>query len=150
MTGSDRSEYGEGSAVMERCHCGKPVKVHAELDGFTRGLCEPCDTYRCDTAAGSCGQCEHQSANPEPESAPSMKVTELPFVPPTCCELHFAQWTSHYGPSVIPLPSAPCRCRGDLSERRQAERDTEHGEVDARPGRAEPLPSVSAEGGDAL
>lgn len=32
------------------CHCGRPVHFYTEegMKGFTRGMCEPCSTVRCD------------------------------------------------------------------------------------------------------
>jgi hypothetical protein len=42
----------------ETCHCGRPIHVYD--DGFTRGLCEDCSTYRCDTWDGSCGPISSQ------------------------------------------------------------------------------------------
>jgi hypothetical protein len=32
--------------ASDPCHCGRPVHVYE--DGFERGLCEECSTYRCD------------------------------------------------------------------------------------------------------
>jgi hypothetical protein len=37
---------------QEPCHCGSLPFIHE--DGFTRGLCEPCDARRCDVAEGPC------------------------------------------------------------------------------------------------
>jgi hypothetical protein len=33
------------------CHCGRPVHIYTEpgMEGFTRGMCEPCSSVRCDT-----------------------------------------------------------------------------------------------------
>lgn len=36
------------------CHCGEPIVVH--YDGFTRHLCDYCDSVRCDTWDGYCGR----------------------------------------------------------------------------------------------
>lgn len=32
------------------CHCGRPVHVYTEpgMEGFSRGMCEPCSEVRCD------------------------------------------------------------------------------------------------------
>lgn len=34
------------------CHCGRPVIIHP--DGFTRGMCEHCDSVRCDAYPMEC------------------------------------------------------------------------------------------------
>ncbi len=35
------------------CHCGRPIHVYTEagMEGFSRGMCEPCSEVRCDVVA---------------------------------------------------------------------------------------------------
>ena len=39
------------AAQESMCHCGRPVHIYDEpgMKGFSRGMCEPCSTVRCDT-----------------------------------------------------------------------------------------------------
>lgn len=42
----------ESCDQLFKCHCGKLTKVH--YDGLSRGLCEHCDSVRCDAYPGAC------------------------------------------------------------------------------------------------
>ncbi|HEX2242813.1 MAG TPA: hypothetical protein VHK27_06100 [Gammaproteobacteria bacterium] len=40
---------------IELCHCGRPIFINDAIEpGFTRGLCEDCDSVRCDAYPGEC------------------------------------------------------------------------------------------------
>jgi hypothetical protein len=48
----ERCRYEDCTAT---CHCGRPVFVNDAIEpGFTRGLCEECDTVRCDVDPSQC------------------------------------------------------------------------------------------------
>lgn len=62
-TYEDGTTYGVtnrrvGRHLVKLCHCDNPIYIHKGLnpDGsdFTRGLCELCDTVRCDASPGAC------------------------------------------------------------------------------------------------
>jgi hypothetical protein len=48
-------DYDE-AVYQEKCHCGKPIRVYKDIGmlEFTRGLCEYCDSVRCDAYPGAC------------------------------------------------------------------------------------------------
>lgn len=49
---------GIGSRVLDLvCHCGEPVRFGFDGDPtHHRGMCEDCDSVRCDAYPGECGR----------------------------------------------------------------------------------------------
>lgn len=64
-------DYGIGEAVnpyRRTCHCGRPEFVNDAIEpGWTRGLCESCDTHRCDVDPlnAPCGRLRRAVTSPE-------------------------------------------------------------------------------------
>ena len=55
-----RTDWTECVHCRYLCHCGEPILIHE--DGFTRDLCEHCDSVRCDAFPGACEGKFHDEA----------------------------------------------------------------------------------------
>ena len=55
IVAADRGDYDEGDDGF--CHCGEPVRYgYDDNPQHHRGMCDHCDSVRCDAYPGECGR----------------------------------------------------------------------------------------------